>query len=309
MSGNKVYFYDVLANESGQRIDNFLFKKLKGVPKSRIYKGLRKGEFRVGTKRIKPDYKLKEEDKIRMPPLSCSAKKDIDASLMESLGSRMSDSIIYENDDFLLCNKPSGIAVHSGSGVIAGVIESLRYFRQDLDYLELGHRIDKGTSGCLLLFKSRESLLEFHRMLLASEVKKTYLCLVHGSWPDSIGRYDKSLKISEYDERRKVRADPEGKRAISIFKIKKRYKTTTLLEVELVTGRTHQIRVHAADAGFPIVGDHRYGDDKNEGGCRLMLHAHSLIFSWKPSSHMHVLEAKLPEEFLNCVKKIENTIV
>ena len=150
-------------------------------------------------------------------------------------------------------------------------------------------------------------------MLLDSEVKKTYVCLVYGQWPDEIGRYDKPLSISKYDEKIKVRVDIEGKRAVSIFKVKKRYKTATLLEVELVTGRTHQIRVHAADAGFPVIGDERYGCDnilaKNMGGSRLMLHAAGLSFYWKPSAEKHVFETEMPEGFLKCIKKMENMLV
>lgn len=262
---------------AGQRIDNFLAKTLKGVPKSRIYRMLREGEARVSGHRVKPEYKLAEGDEVRIPPVRVAERATPLAQPgMQPLLAR----VIYRDDALLVIDKPAGQAVHGGSGVSLGVIEQLRQELPEARFLELAHRLDKETSGVLLLALKRSALVELHRMLREGETQKTYLALANGRWRDALRHVKLPLRryLNEEGERR-VAVDDAGQHAHTIFRLRHRYTDLTLLEAELKTGRTHQIRVHLAALGHALAGDSKYGDAernrvlKKLGLHRMFLHA------------------------------------
>lgn len=274
-----VRFHTVTPDEAGQRIDNFLMRILKGMPKSMIYRILRKGEVRVNKGRIKPEYRLSSDDVVRIPPVRVSDKQPThNAKHVEIL----SDRILFEDDRLLILNKPAGMAVHGGSGISSGVIEALRAARPQAHYLELVHRLDRETSGCLLIAKKRSMLRALHELLREGRVGKYYLALVQGNWTKK--RWiDAPLRKNQLQGgERIVRVSENGKSARSCFRPLEQYPGATLVEVELDTGRTHQIRVHAQHAGHPLAGDDKYGDDafneqmKQQGLKRLFLHAHRI---------------------------------
>ncbi len=291
----QVRFETVNEHQDGQRVDNFLMAQFRTLPKSRIYQMIRKGEVRVNKGRIKPESRLSVGDVVRIPPVSINpeAANEIPAFWKE----RLRNSIIHEDDRLLVINKPSGIAVHKGSGLPYGVIEVLRAARPELEFLELVHRLDKDTSGCLVLAKTGKILRELQK----ATMKKRYLCLVKGFWDK--GRFDQHAKLDienrEHGERHVV-VSPKGKDAHTRFNIIEHYPKSSLLEAELFTGRTHQIRVHAASLGFPLLGDDRYGDvDANKrmkqyGLNRIFLHAHSLMIDMPP--YDYAFSAPLPDE-------------
>jgi 23S rRNA pseudouridine955/2504/2580 synthase len=269
----------------GQRIDNFLIRVLKGVPKTRIYRILRKGEVRVNKGRIKQTYRLKLGDMVRVPPVRV-AEEDGAIKLGDEPLQRLQQSIIFEDSRFLILNKPSGMAVHGGSGLSFGVIEGLRALRPEAPYLELAHRLDRETSGCLVIAKRRSALRGYQLQQVEGNVEKHYVTLVKGQWQGELRKIDVALMKNELRSgERVVRVNPEGKRAISIFSPIKRFKNATLMRVKLITGRTHQIRVHAQHSGHPIAGDPKYGDEpfNREMGAlglkRLFLHAESIRFT------------------------------
>lgn len=270
--------------EAGQRIDNFFFKRFKNIPKSRIYRGFRQGEVRVNKKRIKPDYKLKLKDQIRIPPWQIPVSEKVSKPGSIQL-SKIENNIIYEDDGFIIVNKPAGIAVHGGSGVAFGVIEILRFLRPKLKTLELVHRIDRDTSGCLIIAKKRAVLVELHKLFREHQIEKVYLTLVKGVWQGPQKKVKLALLKNQLASgERIVKVNEEGKSAESIFIPIKKFKNATLMKVILKTGRTHQIRVHAAEIGYPIAGDEKYGDKtfnrnlRNMGLKRLFLHAAALSF-------------------------------
>lgn len=269
--------------QAGQRIDNFLFTRLKGVPKSRIYRALRKGEIRVNKKRVKPDYRLNTADTIRLPPLTV-AVSDKPSFMPYKLSELIENHIIYEDKGLIILNKPSGVPVHGGSGVSFGVIEVLRQSRPLQKSLELVHRLDRETSGCLLVAKKRSVLKELHQLLVGHKVVKIYLALVEGNCDFQEKVVDVPLKKYQLKSgERMVQAHHEGKHAETHFKTLFHYKNMTLLKVTPTTGRTHQIRVHAAYMGHPIIGDAKYGDDSQktrhpELSNRLYLHAAEIGF-------------------------------
>ena len=278
-----VQWLDITAEQAGQRIDNFLLRFLKGVPKSRIYRLLRKGEVRVNKGRIKPEYRLKSGDQVRIPPLRVSDSKP--ASPSGQSVQKLADAILYEDERLLVLNKPSGMAVHGGSGLSYGVIEALRVLRPQAPYLELVHRLDRDTSGCLLIAKRRSELRMLHQLLRNGEVDKRYLLLAQGDWDQGPYRVNAALKKNLLrGGERMVRVDEDGKTALTHFRFLDSYGGASLMEAELKTGRTHQIRVHAAHAGHPLAGDDKYGDtDFNRqmrklGLKRLFLHAHMVAF-------------------------------
>lgn len=268
----------------GQRIDNYLFTRLKGIPRSRIYKALRKGEVRVNKKRVKPEYKLNVHDEIRIPPLKQAIQLP-----KPTPSHRMADCIegriILEDSDFIVLNKPSGLAVHGGSGIQLGAIEAIRHLRPQAKFLELAHRLDRETSGCLLIVKKSSLLKEVHRLLNERRVAKTYLLLVKGQClfkeKEVTAPLTKNVLLSG---ERVVVVSPDGKEAKTIFSRIKVMSGMTLLEARPITGRTHQIRVHAAFLGHPILGDEKYGDvaankeAKNYGIQQLCLHSQSISF-------------------------------
>ncbi|MFA5630286.1 MAG: 23S rRNA pseudouridine(955/2504/2580) synthase RluC [Porticoccaceae bacterium] len=288
-------------DEAGQRIDNFLLARLKGVPKSRIYRLLRKGEVRVNKGRIKPEYRLAAGDSVRVPPIRVAEGRDVPAPGL-ALRAHLESSVLFENGELLVINKPQGLAVHGGSGVSLGLIEALRATRPG-QTLELVHRLDKGTSGCLLIAKKRAALRALQNQLRDHEVEKIYLALVDGVWPKGLDVIDAPLdKVSVASGENFVRASRDGKNAVTRFRIHKRYADMTMLEVALETGRTHQIRVHCQLAGHPLLGDDKYGSDaRNEemrkrGLKRIFLHAHRLCFAIPSSGEQYCVEAPLPAD-------------
>jgi 23S rRNA pseudouridine955/2504/2580 synthase len=278
----EVSFLEVSDAHAGQRIDNFLLRHLKGVPKSRIYRILRKGEVRVNKSRVKAEYRLCDGDVIRIPPVRMSDAKPAE-SVSTSLNRLLSNSILYEDERLLIINKPSGLAVHGGSGISQGLIEALRVMRPEARFLELVHRLDRDTSGCVMIAKKRSMLRFLHEQLRSGKIDKRYLALVSGRWPNKRRVVNEPLlKNSLQSGERMVNVSSEGKKSITEFSVVERYAQATLVEAKPITGRTHQIRVHAQYAGHPLLGDDKYGNQaacrefKRRGLKRLFLHAASL---------------------------------
>ena len=278
----KVRQVNVSADEAGQRIDNFLARYLKGVPKSHIYRILRRGEVRVNSGRIRAQYKVCAGDAVRIPPVRVAPTKPG----LKQPGIKLEQYILFENQRCLVLNKPSGIAVHGGSGLSYGVIEALRAERPEAPYIELAHRLDRETSGCLVLAKRRSFLRAFQAQLQQGQVKKHYLALVAGVWKGGKRVVDVPLRKNTLrGGERMVSVDNDGKQAVSIFRPISCYGDATLVEVELKTGRTHQIRVHGKHIGHPLAGDEKYGDDafnrqmRAIGLRRMLLHAHLIEFT------------------------------
>jgi 23S rRNA pseudouridine955/2504/2580 synthase len=298
--------------QAGQRIDNFLVKHLKGVPKSRIYRMLREGEVRVSGRRAKPEYKVTEGDEIRIPPVRVAEKAD--TPLPSPGGQPLLERVIYRDDALLVIDKPAGQAVHGGSGVSLGVIEQLRQELPDARFLELAHRLDKETSGVLVLALKRSALVELHRMLRDGETKKTYLALACGRWRDAV-RHVK-LPLQRYlneDGERRVAVDDDGQRAHTIFRLQRKFADFSLLEAELKTGRTHQIRVHLAALDHPIAGDDKYGIPelnralKKQGLRRMFLHAGRLEMKHPLTGAPLVLEAPLAPDLQTFLNALDET--
>jgi len=296
-----VKFVEITSEHSDQRIDNYLFTLLKGVPKSRIYRIIRKGEIRINGSRIKPDYKLNEGDKIRIPPVRI-AEREAFILPSKKLQYSLEKNILYEDDALLVLNKPSGLAVHGGSGIKLGLIEALRLIRPKTDYFELVHRIDRETSGCLIVAKKRSTLRYLQEQMRNRRISKVYRALATGKWPRGIKRIDLPLMAFEQKTGEKiVRVNPKGKKSVTIFSVMKRYRNFTLLEALLETGRTHQIRVHAQHIGCPLAGDNKYGlDDINKdirksGLKRMFLHALKIGFSL-PCGKNIFIEAPMPSD-------------
>lgn len=297
-------------DSGGQRIDNFLLKHLKGVPKSRIYRILRKGEVRVNKGRIKPEYRLKIGDIVRIPPIRVS-DRPAPAAPGERIQTLLQQSVLYEDKALLILNKPSGLAVHGGSGVSFGVIEALRAMRPEAHFLELAHRLDRDTSGCLVIAKKRSALRAFQQLLREDGMEKVYLALVKGRWEGGKRGIDAPLRKNTLRSgERMVKVSEDGKPSLSIFTPETIYKDCSLMRVKLVTGRTHQVRVHAQHSGHPIAGDDKYGDaDFNRqmaerGLKRLFLHARELRFTLPESTTIHV-EAPLDEQLQAILHKLE----
>ena len=278
-----VQLLEVAPELAGQRIDNFLRAQLKGVPKTLIYRILRKGEVRVNKGRIKPEYKLQAGDVVRVPPLRL-AERDEPAPLAQGLLERLEAAIVYEDKALIVLNKPAGIAVHGGSGLNYGVIEAFRQLRPEAKEIELVHRLDRDTSGLLMIAKKRSMLRHLHEALRGDGVDKCYLALVRGNWPAAKKQVRAPLmKNNLRSGERMVEVNVEGKDALTEFRVLRRFGDfATLVEASPITGRTHQIRVHAKHAGHSIAGDSKYGDEeftreiRELGGKRLFLHAHSL---------------------------------
>jgi 23S rRNA pseudouridine955/2504/2580 synthase len=297
-------------DEAGQRIDNFLATRLKGVPRSRLYRLLRKGEVRVNKGRIRPTYRLRPGDVVRIPPVRMSAGSAPapSASIREFLTGR----ILHEDRRLLVLDKPAGMAVHGGSGLSFGVIEVLRAARPDCHYLELVHRIDRDTSGCLLIAKRRSYLRALHTLLREGRMEKQYLALVRGQW--QLGKVLLEDRVSTHQRRdgeRHVELDQEGKVAASRFRPVQTWPRATLMEVSLLTGRTHQIRVQAAAAGHPLAADDKYGDPvfnrqmARLGLKRMFLHAHALGFGDPVSGEWRGFSAPLPDDLRGLIDRLE----
>jgi len=280
----KVQFVEISRDNDGQRIDNFLLSKLKGVPKSRIYKILRSGQVRVNKGRVKPSTRLNINDVVRIPPVRLAEKQTSDIS--EKLIQLLDDNVLFENNDLIIINKPAGLAVHAGTNIAFGVIDILRADRFKDQFIELAHRLDRQTSGCLVLAKSREALTQLNALMTSDKaVSKHYLSLTLGHWPERENIIDAPLSKNELKGgERMVTVNPDGKKAISIFTVTENFKNSSLVEIKLLTGRTHQIRVHACSQGHAVAGDSKYGDkDFNKtmrqiGLKRMFLHARQLEF-------------------------------
>lgn len=296
-------------NSSGQRLDNFLTRELKGVPRTRLYRALRKGEIRVNKGRVKSHYRLVTGDLVRIPPLRTPAPSD-PPTIPRYWSEQLKQRVIYEDGGLLVVDKPSGLAVHGGSGLNFGMIESLRQIRSEDRYLELVHRLDRDTSGLIMVARKPAILRELHRQLREDHVDKRYLALVAGKWPRSKVRVDAPLQKNVLQSgERMVRVAKEGKRSITDFTVVERFKGATLVEAKPVTGRTHQIRVHALHAGFPLLGDSKYGSPKGEALCeqiglkRLFLHARALRFKLPDVGRME-LEAPLDKDLEMALDKL-----
>ena len=306
-----VHHLNVDEDSVGQRLDNYLMRELKGVPKTRLYRAMRKGEIRVNKGRVKADYRLVAGDLVRIPPLHRPSPR-APAPVPRYWAEQIAQRIIYEDDRLLVINKPSGLAVHGGSGLNFGLIESLRQLRPDDRYLELVHRLDRDTSGVIMIARKPAILRELHRQLREDKIDKRYLALVAGSWPKSLRVVDAPLEKNVLQSgERMVRVAKEGKRSITEFSIKERLPGVTLIEAKPITGRTHQIRVHARHAGFPLLGDDKYSNERTEVVCRalglqrLFLHARSLRISLPDSGALN-LEAPLDQELENILTKLRN---
>lgn len=303
---------EVDAEAVGQRIDNFLFARLKGVPKSHVYRILRTGQVRINGSRSKAQQRLNEGDVIRVPPLRLAEAPaaEVPGSWMRD---RLENRILYEDEDLLVVNKPPGMAVHGGSGLRFGVIEGLRAAREDARFLELVHRLDRDTSGCLLIAKRRSALRQLHEQFRGEGVDKTYLALFSGVWARRRQVVDAPLlKNVLQSGERMVKISSEGKAAITEFRRLEPLSGATLVEAKPVTGRTHQIRVHARSLGHPLAGDERYGDPslnqafRQRGLKRLFLHAATLVFIHPRSGREVRVEAPLEPDlhyFLSAVRR------
>ncbi|WP_219515155.1 23S rRNA pseudouridine(955/2504/2580) synthase RluC [Proteus penneri] len=312
-SFNQVQFVTIDGDEAGQRIDNFLLARLKGVPKSMIYRIIRKGEVRVNKGRIKPEYKLNAGDSIRIPPVRVSEKEEVAVSPKLDKVSALANCILYEDDHLMLINKPSGTAVHGGSGLSFGVIEGLRALRPEARFLELVHRLDRDTSGVLLIAKKRSALRALHEQLRLKQMQKDYLALVRGQWQSHTKVVQAPLlkNILQCGER-VVKVSNEGKPSETRFKVEERFEFATLVKASPVTGRTHQIRVHTLHAGHPIAFDDRYGDrdfDSQLVGTklnRLFLHASSLTFTHPSTGDQMRIEAPMDNHLRYCLQVLRS---
>jgi 23S rRNA pseudouridine955/2504/2580 synthase len=286
---------EVGEESAAQRIDNFLLRQLKGVPKSHVYRVLRSGEVRVNSGRVRPDYRLQTGDRVRVPPVRIATR--------EAKARPAEFPIVHEDAALLVIDKPAGVAVHGGSGVSFGVIESLRAARPQAKLLELAHRLDRDTSGLLVVCKKRSALVEMHRMLRDGEVEKIYTTIVKGAPARDAFDIDEPLhKYVTGSGERRVSVRKEGMSALTKVKVTKKGRDFSQLEVRLLTGRTHQIRVHLAHAGHPVLGDDKYGDfDLNrelqkQGVKRLFLHAGRLAFAHPSTGERLRLQSPLPRD-------------
>lgn len=305
-SKNQVNFYTVTEKDCEQRLDNLLNKLFKKIPKNHIYRIIRSGEVRVNKKRATPTYKVNIGDLIRIPPI------EIEASKSQDTAKSIIFSVLYEDQYLMIINKPSGIACHGGSGVNYGVIESLRVDYPESKFLELAHRLDKNTSGVLVLAKKRQALVKFQELIRVGQTSKHYLALTIGQWDSK----SKNVKLPLYKHTLKnggqlVKVDKEkGSFAYTIFKVIKEFDNYTLVDADLKTGKTHQIRVHLQTIGHPILGDDKYGDfelnrklSKN-GLTRMFLHAKSISFIHPITHEKLIIEAPLPQELQDFIASL-----
>lgn len=293
---------------AGQRIDNFLMRLLKGVPKSHVYRILRSGEVRVNGGRIPQTYRLCEGDEVRVPPVRVASREEPAVPIGTPF------DIVYEDDALLVVNKPAGLAVHGGSGVSFGLIEQLRRQRPEARFLELVHRLDRETSGLLIVARRRSALTVLHDQMREGRVNKRYQTLVSGRWMNPQQHIKEPLfKYLTPEGERRVRVNRDGKPAHSVVRLLRRWQRFSLLEVELRTGRTHQIRVHLAHRGFPLAGDDKYGDFplnkqlQREGLRRMFLHAWQLKFRHPLTDAQIELSARLPDDLAGYLAVLEQT--
>jgi len=316
---NKVIYETIDESSDGQKIDNFLIKFLKNVPKSHIYKILRSGQVRVNKKRVRTAFKLSLNDSVRIPPVDFLRKKSVSLNKINSDQFKIiEENILLEDDFIMVLNKPSGTAVHGGSGLSFGIIELVRNWRPDHKFFELVHRIDKDTSGALLIAKKRSALVGIHKQMREKKVHKKYQVVVKGIWKEKQKIVDLNLlKTSADNGQQKVRViesplkNPLAKASRSVFFLKKNFSTYSLLDVKLITGRTHQIRTQLAHLGFPILGDNKYGDFtlnktlKKIGLNRMLLHAAELGFMHPITFENILIKAPMPIHISNFISKNE----
>ena len=295
---------------AGQRIDNFLTKTLKGVPKSHLYRILRSGEVRVNSKRIDATYRLQAGDQVRIPPIRVAAPSATGTGT-PAAGPRLERTVIFEDAALLVIDKPAGLAVHGGSGISRGVIEQLRLERPQAKFLELVHRLDRETSGVLMLAKKRSALVQLHEAIRDNQTDKRYLLLVHGHWQEQKRRV--ALPLQKYvlaSGERGVAVHPDGQPSETIFRLRQHFDGFSLLEAQLITGRTHQLRVQLAHLGFPIAGDDKYGDfsvNKNmqkQGLKRMFLHSAETMIRHPISGDKLKLAAPLPAELARFLQQL-----
>ena len=318
ISAGAASWAEVDDEEAGQRIDNFLIRLLKGVPKSHVYRLLRTGQVRVNSRRIEATYRLQRGDRVRLPPVRAAAPGPRPLPAAGPAELRLSPHTLLEDDALLIIDKPAGVAAHGGSGISRGVIEQLRAERPELRFLELVHRLDRDTSGVLLLAKKRSALTGVHAQIRAGEMKKSYLVLVRGRWRNE--KQHVRVPLNKYltaDGERRVNVSDDGVPAHTLFWRRHSYQDYTLLEAELLTGRTHQIRVHLAHLGFPIAGDDKYGDFalnrglQREGLKRMFLHAARVEFRHPVTGATTRVEAPLPiglASFLDSLPDLESLV-
>ena len=310
LSKDSVSYVEIDESGEAQRIDNFLFKNLKGVPKSHIYRILR-GEVRVNKKRVDQTYRLKLGDLLRIPPIRVAEKHEPEQAHIPAV----EFPIIYEDDALVVVNKPSGVAVHGGSGVSFGVIEQMRRARPQAKFLELVHRLDRETSGVLLLAKKRSALTAMHEIMREGNSDKRYYALVLGQWKNV--KQHVKLPLHKFDTpqgEKRVMVREDGQASHTIFTLLKSWPEFSLLEAQLKTGRTHQIRVHLSHLGFPIAGDDKYGDFARnkalikQGLRRMFLHAHSIAFAHPLTGEPMHLTAPLPKELESFIAKLDAAV-
>jgi 23S rRNA pseudouridine955/2504/2580 synthase len=318
VSADRASYRTIGPEAEGQRLDNYLIRIAKGVPKSHVYRIVRQGEVRVNKGRVAVDYRLAAGDQIRIPPIRVAERTP--PRLTASMATM--PPILFEDEHLMAVDKPAGLAAHGGSGVAFGLIERVRAARPNQPFLELVHRLDRETSGILLLAKSRRALLELHGDLREGRVEKRYLALVKGDWVND--RQHVRVPLTKYTNRhgeRRVSVDAEGMESHTVFALRKRYGEFSLLEADLKTGRTHQIRVHLSHLGFPIVGDDKYGDFElnkrlaraDPAGSpprltRMFLHAGAVDFKHPVTSRLMALEAPLPPECVEFLKGLERAM-
>jgi len=304
----QVQFLTVTKKSEGQRIDNFLMRELKGVPRSRVYWLLRRGEVRINKKRCKPEVKLNLGDIVRIPPYAGNAVKD-PGKVTESLKDYLLNNILYESAGLLVINKPSGLAVHGGSGIKLGLIEAVRQIKPAWKEAELVHRIDRETSGCLVIAIDGKTLRHMQQQFKSKEIQKTYQALVYGKWPRSIHVVDQPLMREQLESgERLVRIHPEGKESVTGFTVLEEFKDASFIEARPETGRTHQIRVHCQHVGCPILGDARYTSRallKEYPALKsvksLCLHAAELRFKSPDTGETVVVKASLGMNLINAL--------
>ncbi|MDO6535458.1 23S rRNA pseudouridine(955/2504/2580) synthase RluC [Alteromonas stellipolaris] len=305
-----VRFVTVEPDLAGQRVDNFLRTQLKGVPKSMIYRILRKGEVRVNKGRVKPEYKLVADDVVRIPPVRVSEGTPGPSPKLDKIAA-LESQILFEDERIIVINKPSGIAVHGGSGLSFGLIEGLRALRPDANFMELVHRLDRDTSGCILIAKKRSALRHMHEQLRTGKMDKRYQALVAGQWPENRFKVKAPLRKNVLQSgERMVSVSEDGKPSETRYRILQKFDTATLVEASPITGRTHQIRVHCLHAQHPIACDPKYGDAefdesmRQKGLNRLFLHAHSISLIHPGTEERVKFTAPLDATLTNTLKAL-----
>ena len=303
------HYREIDQEAAGQRLDNFLLSCLKGVPRSHVYRLIRSGQVRVNSGRVAPKYRVQQGDRIRIPPVQQRGTRSQlhDAGALEWLAQR----IVYEDSRLLVVDKPAGLAVHGGSGIDLGCIEALRSLRPGLKTLELAHRLDRATSGCLMIAKRRSTLRLLHSLLREGLVEKKYLALLRGNWQHGSIEVDNALSTDRSPGEVRVRVDSGGKQALSRFALLDHYGVeASFMDISIATGRTHQIRVHAAHLDHPVAGDERYGAAdfnarmQEHGLRRMFLHAHAVSFAWPDSEEEFSISVPLPKELVGVLESL-----